>query len=260
VVENYGHVVVDECHHVPAYSFEQVMKKVRSRYILGLTATPVRRDGHHPIIYMQCGPIRYKSTEKSEARLRPFDHVVIPRQTNMRLEEDETLRLQAIYDCLLRNEARNKLIVDDIQKVFSERRSALVVSERKEHLAILHDLLRQKNLPVFSLHGTLKKKQTRETVESIRNLPEGSPLILLATGRFIGEGFDEPRLDTLFLGLPISWKGTLLQYAGRLHRIYDSKKKVIIFDYVDGDAGILGKMYKKRLQGYRNIGYRIWEE
>ncbi|MEW5817586.1 MAG: helicase-related protein, partial [Spirochaetota bacterium] len=141
--------------------------------------------------------------------------------------------MQAVYDRLLRDEARNKLIMEDVSQVYAERRSALVLSERKEHLAILQDLLCREGLQVFSLHGTLKKKQTRETVESIRNLPEGSPLIILATGRFIGEGFDEPRLDTLFLTLPISWKGTLQQYAGRLHRRYDSKKRVTIYDYVD---------------------------
>jgi superfamily II DNA or RNA helicase len=260
VVENYGHVVVDECHHVPAFSFEQVMKRVRARYILGLTATPVRRDGHHPIIYMQCGPIRYKSTEKAEARLRPFEHIVIPKETSTNFEEGGTLGLQAVYDRLLRDEDRNELILEDICKVYAEGRSALVLSERKEHLAILQDLLSREGLRVFTLHGTLKKKQARETVESIRNLPEGNALIILATGRFLGEGFDEPRLDTLFLTLPISWKGTLQQYAGRLHRRYDSKKTVIIYDYVDSKVGVLQRMFKKRLTGYSSIGYRIQEE
>jgi superfamily II DNA or RNA helicase len=260
IVQDYGHVVVDECHHVPAFTFEQVMKKISARYVLGLTATPIRRDGHHPIIYMQCGPIRYKATEKSEARLRPFEHIVIPRETSVNLEENENYKLHTIYDRLLRDESRNELILEDIRKVHAEGRSALVLSERKEHLETLRKSLSQEGLPVYALHGTLKKKQTRETIESIKNTPEGIPLIILATGRFIGEGFDEPRLDTLFLTLPISWKGTLQQYAGRLHRRYDSKKLVIVYDYVDSKLDMLSRMYKKRLTGYGSIGYRIQEE
>jgi len=260
VVENYGHIVVDECHHIPAFSFEQVMKRVRARYVLGLTATPVRRDGHHPIIYMQCGPIRYRSTEKAEVRLRPFEHIVVTRETSASFEEGEGLRLQAMYDRLLRHEARNELILGDIRKAYEEGRSALVLSERKEHLAILQDLLCREGLQVFSLHGTLKKKQTQETVGLIRSVPKETALVILATGRFIGEGFDEPRLDTLFLTLPISWKGTLQQYAGRLHRRYDSKKRVVIYDYVDNKVSVLSRMFKKRLAGYRSIGYQIQEE
>lgn len=259
VLENYGQVVVDECHHVPAFSFEQVMKKVRARYVLGLTATPVRRDGHHPIIYMHCGPVRHRSTEKAEARLRPIEHIVIPRETSTSLAGAEGLRVQAIYDRLLRDEARNELILNDVRTAYDKGRSVLVLSERKEHLALLYALLCREGLQVFCLHGSLKKKQTQETVRSIRNLPEHMPLIILATGRFTGEGFDEPRLDTLFLTLPISWKGTLQQYAGRLHRRYDSKRSVVVVDYVDSRVGVLNRMFTKRLLGYKSIGYQIRE-
>ena len=260
LVENYGQIIIDECHHIPAFSFEQVMKKVKSRFVLGLTATPVRRDGHHPIIYMQCGPIRFKSTEKKEASHRPFEHVVLPRITAFRLDKSENPKIHEIYNQLLNDNTRNGLIVQDVKSAFAQGHSVLVLSERKAHLTYLYERLSQEIGRIFYLHGTLKKKQTQEVMQAIQNIPKDTALVLLATGRFIGEGFDEPRLDTLFLTLPISWRGTLQQYAGRLHRNYDNKKKVTIYDYVDSEVGVLNRMYEKRLRGYKSIGYRISEE
>ncbi len=258
-VERYGHVVVDECHHVPAFSFEQVMKKIKARYVLGLTATPIRRDGHHPIIFMQCGPIRFKSSEKKEAQHRKFDHLVVPRSSDFRLAEG-TLPIQTIYGRLAKDDARNRLIVGDACRANAIGRCVLVLTERKDHLMLLRDALLNEGIQPYVLHGTLKRDQIRAALDAVRLLPNGTPFIILATGRFIGEGFDEPRLDTLLLTLPISWKGTLQQYAGRLHRRNDGKNAVMVYDYLDPNVPVLQRMYQKRLIGYRSIGYRIGEQ
>ncbi len=260
IVANYGHVIVDECHHIAALSFEQLMKKVKAHYVLGLTATPVRKDGHHPIIIMQCGPIRYRYSGKEATADSSFEHVVHVRSTGFQilLEHDQPA-LYEIYQKLIVNETRNRLICKDILKSLQDNRSPLLLTERTEHLHILNDLLRDKVKNIVILKGGMSKKQRDNVDEQLKNIGKDEERVILATGRYIGEGFDDARLDTLFLALPISWKGTIQQYAGRLHREYDGKKEVRIYDYLDGEVSMLTRMYKKRLRGYKSIGYEIIE-
>jgi len=262
-IKNYGMVIVDECHHVPAFSFEQILKKASAKYVYGLTATPVRPDGHHPIIFFYCGPIRYEVDAKSQAETRPFEHLLIPRFTSFKIGTDkkqDELTIQEIYSELIDDDTRNQLIVDDIFECYKNGRNSLVLSGRVAHVEILTKILKKRIPDVISLSGGLGNKKTNELLTELSEIPESKSFVLVATGSFIGEGFDEPRLDTLFLTMPIAWKGTLQQYAGRLHRLHDKKVEVQIFDYVDVHVKVLERMYAKRLKGYANIGYKAKAE
>jgi superfamily II DNA or RNA helicase len=257
-VAEYGQVIVDECHHLSAFTFEQVMKQVKAKYVLGLTATPERKDGHHPIIYMQCGPIRYKLSARSMTASSPFEHEVIPRLTEFRSPPEQAdTTIQELYAALVNDNARNELIVSDLMRVVQDGCSPLVLTARTEHLTYFGTALAGKVENVFVLKGGMGKKQRRLIAEAIAAVPESAPRVILATGSYIGEGFDDARLDTLFLAMPISWKGTLQQYVGRLHRLYDAKRVVRVYDYVDSNVQMLARMYARRLKGYSAIGYRI---
>ena len=251
-IAEYGQIIVDECHHLSAFSFEQIMKAAKARYVLGLTATPMRRDGHHPIIFMQCGPIRYRSNEKHQHR--PFDHEVIHRNTGFRLPV-ETEAIHEIYAFLAQSLERNQQIVIDVKTALEAGRSPLVLTERKDHLFLLAEQLKGCTEHIITLCGGMGIKQRRLEMEKLTSLPSGASRLILATGKLIGEGFDDPQLDTLFLAMPISWRGTLQQYAGRLHRLHDGKKIVQVYDYIDENLPVLMRMFDKRLKGYRAMGY-----
>jgi superfamily II DNA or RNA helicase len=262
-VEDYGMVIVDECHHVPAVSFEQILKRIRAKYVYGLTATPARRDGRHPIIFMHCGPVRYRLDARKEAEKRPFDHYVIPRFIGFRPpldREEEDISIQELYSEIATDELRNQRIADDVVRSHENGRNTLVLTERTAHVETLAGKLREKIPNVITLTGGRGMKETGKDLARISDMPAGRQLTLVATGRYLGEGFDELRLDTLFLAMPISWKGTLQQYAGRLHRLFENKKEVQIYDYVDIHVRALEKMYRKRLAGYAGIGYRAKAE
>lgn len=259
LVKDYGMVIVDECHHVSAVNFENVLKEVNARYVYGLTATPTRRDGHHPIIYLQCGPIRYQVDAKVQAEKRNFEHAVIPRFTafSQPFNENRAWTITDIYRAMQQDEKRNAQITTDVVHAVSSGRTPLVLTERYDHAKLLFGLLfeRTERVVLLSGHGSVKEK--RETLETLAHVSPKEPLVLVATGRYVGEGFDLPRLDTLMLAMPISWKGTLAQYAGRLHREYTGKQEVLIYDYVDLRIPMLERMYQRRLTGYSAIGYSI---
>jgi len=259
VVKNYGMILVDECHHVPAVTFEQILKKACAKYIYGLTATPARSDGHHPIVFFYCGPVRFSVDAKKQAEKRPFDHYLIPRFTSFRSPPDEDgrqLSLQEIKNCLVSDEIRNQLIIDDVVECYEKGRKSLILTGRVGHVAELAKKLKDRISNVICLTGGMGDKKTAQVIGEINVIKETEPFVLIATGSYIGEGFDEARLDTLFLAMPIAWKGTLHQYAGRLHRQFKWKKDVRIYDYVDLHVKMLEKMYGKRLKGYASIGYK----
>lgn len=256
VVATYGQVIVDECHHVPAVSFERVLASLKAKYIVGLTATPRRRDGHHPIAEMQLGPVRFRLDAKSQAGRRPFEHRLIVRETGFRTDGlDASFRVQELYAMLARDEGRNRMILDDILMALEERRSPILLTERREHLEMFAERLAGFARNLVVLRGGMSSRQGRESRERLDSIPASEERLILATGRYIGEGFDDARLDTLFLAMPVSWKGTLVQYAGRLHRLHPGKREVRIYDYVDIEVPMLGRMFEKRLRGYRAIGY-----
>ena len=258
-IKDYGMILIDECHHVPAVTFEQILKKAPAKYIYGLTATPERPDGHHPIIFFYCGPVRFSVDAKKQAEKRPFDHYLVPRFTSFKTlpdEEGSELSFQEIKTNLISDEIRNQLIVDDVLACFKKGRKSIILTGRVAHVEELGEKLKRKIPNVMCLTGGMGAKKTVQIMEEISAIADTKPFVLVSTGSYLGEGFDEPRLDTLFLAMPIAWKGTLQQYAGRLHRLFNDKKEVQIYDYVDLHVKMLEKMYGKRLKGYASIGYK----
>jgi len=254
LVAHYGQVIVDECHHLSAFTFEQVMNQVKAQYVTGLTATPIRKDGHQPIIFMQCGPIRFRVSARDAVARSPFQHLVLPRLTSFHAPEN--LRIQDLYAALNADAVRDQQILSDIREAVSEGATPLVLTNRTDHLDKLAAGLCDVE-HVLVLKGGMGKKELKAVAGKLASIPVGAPRVILATGSYIGEGFDDSRLDALFLTMPISWRGTLQQYVGRLHRIHDGKKVVRVFDYVDSHVPMLARMYEKRLLGYRAIGYDV---
>jgi superfamily II DNA or RNA helicase len=254
-VGDYGHLIVDECHHLSARSFELVVRRAKARFVTGLSATVTRKDGHHPIIFMQCGPIRHRVDARKLAATRPFTHKVFVRPTGFRSSAEPHSDPRLEYQCLVENlatdESRNRLICTDVENALHEGRSPLVLTERTEHLLTLAAGLAA--FDVIVLRGGLGRKELRAALARLA----AGPRVVLATGRFVGEGFDDPRLDTLFLALPVSWRGTIAQYAGRLHRLHEGKREVRIYDYPDLDVPMLSRMFDKRCRGYEAVGYEI---
>lgn len=256
-VTEYGQIIIDECHHLPAVSFDRVLSEAKAKYIVGLTATPHRRDGHQPIIHMQIGPVRYKTDTKTHLALQPFEHRLAVRVTDFQLPSSSTdISIQAIYGLLVNDAARNEQIFNDVIVAMEEGRSPILLTERKDHLDLLYEKLKSFVKHIVVLQGGRSAKIQREAKEQLNSIPANEERLILATGRYIGEGFDDARLDTLFLALPVSWKGTLIQYAGRLHRLHPGKKEVRIIDYVDTKVPMLAKMLEKRRIGYRAMGYQ----
>lgn len=254
LIAGYGQIIIDECHHVPAVSFERVMSEAKARYILGLTATPRRRDGHDPIAEMQLGPVRFAVDPKSQAAQRPFAHELVVRETGFKAPSEKP-SIQSLYAALAVDRRRNQLILADVIQALEQGRSPILLTERKDQLAYFAAALGKVVRHVVVLRGGMSARERREASERLRAIPDSDERLILATGRYIGEGFDDARLDTLFLTLPVSWKGTLVQYTGRLHRLHPAKKVVRIFDYVDREVPTLLRMFEKRLRGYRAIGY-----
>ena len=255
-VQDYGMVIVDECHHVSSITFEQVLMSIKAHTIYGLTATPIRKDGHQPIIFMQCGPIRFSTDVKSQIAKQSFDRFLIPRFTSYNSILEDRLSIATLYKYLSEDEIRNNLIVEDICKAVNTGRTPIILTNRTAHVSALAEKLKATIKNVISLTGIGTTKEKREAMQRLQTIPDSEQLVIVATGKYVGEGFDYPRLDTLFLALPISWKGLLTQYAGRLHREYEGKKDVRIYDYIDIHEPICDSMYRKRLKGYAAIGYK----
>lgn len=255
-VQDYGMVIVDECHHVSSITFEQVLMSIKAHTIYGLTATPIRKDGHQPIIFMQCGPIRFSTDVKSQIAKQSFDRFLIPRFTSYNSILEDRLSIATLYKYLSEDEIRNNLIAEDICKAVNTRRTPIILTNRTAHVSVLAEKLKATIKNVISLTGAGTTREKREAMQRLQTIPDSEQLVIVATGKYIGEGFDYPRLDTLFLALPISWKGLLTQYAGRLHREYEGKKDVRIYDYIDIHEPICDSMYRKRLKGYAAIGYK----
>ena len=254
LVENYGQVIVDECHHVGAVSFDAILKRTKAKYVLGLTATPIRRDGQQPIIFMQCGPIRYTAASPAGA---PHDLEVLPRSRFTRIDLPTDAGIQDVFRHLANDQARTESIASEVRDAVGQGRKVLVLTERTEHLDAIKTEL-DGLLPVpFVLHGRMSKKQRSALVADLDALPPDAPRVLLSTGKLVGEGFDHPPLDTLVLAMPVSWKGTLQQYAGRLHREHACKADVRIIDFVDTGHPALLRMWDKRQAGYKAMGYRL---
>jgi superfamily II DNA or RNA helicase len=260
-VGQYGHLIVDECHHLSAQSFELVMRRAKARFVVGLSATVTRKDGHHPIVFMQCGPVRHKVDAKAQAAARPFEHIVLVRPTSFRslkaANPDVRLQFHDLYDELIADDERNRLIGDEVVQAIGEGRSPLVLTERNEHLDRLAAQLSPHVRHLIVLRGGMRRTEIQAAVARRAIIPENEARVLLATGRYVGEGFDDARLDTLFLTLPVSWRGTVAQYVGRLHRLHHGKHEVRVYDYADLNVPMLSRMFDRRCRGYEAVGYKI---
>ncbi len=261
---DYGFIVADECHHISAVSFERVLARARAKYVLGLTATPYRKDGHQPIIHMQCGPIRHEISKKGPAGgISRF--IVVPRKTQFNLEWSEESNIYELWPELLNDQERNGMIVRDIAECVKEGRFPLILTERRAHLEILREQLSDKIGCLAVLHGGIKHEKRKELLEELSRASAGKGKAILATGSYIGEGFDNPELDTLFITMPVSFKGKVVQYAGRLHRDYKGKNDVRIYDYADEKIPVLSNMRRKRFRAYKAMGYEtggddLWDK
>lgn len=252
IIENYGQIIVDECHHLSAVSFEMLLKAAKAKYVLGLTATPVRRDGHQPIIFMQCGPIRHHAVKPAHVQ---HELIIESRMIDSCINLPIDASIQDVFQHVANNQSRNHLILDAINEALNHNRKVLVLTERTEHAEALYDALQFNHAHHFLLHGRLSKKKRAEIMAQLEQLSDDAPRVLVATGKLVGEGFDHPALDTLILAMPISWSGTLQQYAGRLHREHTDKHNVTIIDFVDSEHPALMRMWQKRQRGYRAMGY-----
>ncbi len=260
LVADYGHLVVDECHHLSAASFELVARRAKARFVLGLSATVARKDGHHPIIFMQCGPVRHRVDARAQAAGRGISHRAKHRSTEFQLPQHlataDRPSMAAVYAAIAQDESRNNLIFDDVLKALESKRSPVVLTERRDHLEYLQSRFSHFVRNLVVLRGGMSAGE-RKAAETALQVADGQERLILATGRYLGEGFDDPRLDTLFLTMPISWKGTLAQYVGRLHRQHAGKIEVLVVDYVDELVPVLARMATKRRLGYRALGYTI---
>jgi superfamily II DNA or RNA helicase len=257
LVEDYGQVIVDECHHLGAVSFDALLKRTKAKYVLGLTATPIRRDGLQPIIFMQCGPIRHSAAKPAGA---PQVLDVVARTLFKSVEVAQDAGIQDVFRVLANDHARTATIATETISAFEAGRKVLVLTERTEHLDALRVALIGQVPSLFVLHGRMSKKQRTTLITELNSLPQDEPRVLLATGKLVGEGFDHPPLDTLVLAMPISWKGTLQQYAGRLHREHAFKSEVRVIDFVDAGHPALLRMWDKRQRGYKAMGYQLAEQ
>lgn len=254
-VKDYGMVIVDECHHVSSVSFEQVLRQVTATYVYGLTATPIRKDGHQPIIFMQCGKIRFTADAKSQMENQTFKRLLIPRFTSFRNISSDTKTYVQVTQDLSEDKVRNEFIVEDVRIAIQEGRTPLVLTTRTAHVKALVQMLIPFADHVIQLIGADSAKEKRLALQNLQSMPTSESLVIVATGKYVGEGFDYPRLDTLFLTMPIAWKGNVEQYAGRLHREYAGKNEVRIYYYVDVHVPLCDSMYRKRLKGYLRAGY-----
>jgi superfamily II DNA or RNA helicase/very-short-patch-repair endonuclease len=261
LVGNYGHVIVDECHHLSAHSFELVVRQVKAKFVTGLSATIARKDGHHPIVFMQCGPVRHRANAKEQAAVRPFEHVVIVRPTDFRplrqADPDMRMQFQQLYGELIADEDRNRLICSEVMQAVRDQRSPLVLTERNDHLDLLATRLSAEVKHLILLRGGMCRRELEMVSTRLAIIQNNEQRVLLATGRYIGEGFDDARLDTLFLTLPVSWHGTIAQYVGRLHRLCHGKREVRVIDYADLNVPMLSRMFDRRCKGYEAVGYTI---
>lgn len=249
-------VIMDECHHGAAYTSESVLRAITAKYVYGLTATTKRDDGQERKFFMQLGPVRYKYTAKERAEKQGIGHYIYPRFTRI-VDVAENTSITEAMSLVANNELRNLQIVADVKECIHLGRTPIVMTKRKEHAALLYDLLRGEAKHTFLLQGGGGLKERAKLREQMAAVPADESMLVVAIGQYVGEGFNYPRLDTLLLAMPISFEGNVEQYAGRLNRDYEGKKDVIIFDYIDRYVPILERMYLKRLRTYKRIGFEI---
>lgn len=260
MMNEYGLVLIDECHHSASETIANVLKEVKAKYVYGVTATPKRGDGLEKINYMLIGPIRYSYTAKEKAKEQGIQHLVYPRFTRTvppRGVITDKMHPNEAYEIIHNNDVRDEQIIEDVKNCVAAGRTPVVLSRYKDHSEKFYERLKGYADHVFLMTGNNSKKEHRKILEQMHQVDKNESLILIATGSLVGEGFDFPRLDTLFMATPVSFRGVVEQYAGRLNRDYAGKENVITYDYVDNHIPMFNNMYMKRLKAYKQIGYEF---
>jgi superfamily II DNA or RNA helicase len=252
IIQEYGQIIVDECHHLSAPQYERVLSEAHAKYVYGVSATLERRDGHQPIIFMQLGKVRHTiKVDKASQFQQILNCRALAYAPPLTLTNDESKpHISEVYRWLMEHPERNKQILSDALSEIHRGRVPIILTERREHASALYDALIKDGVSAQLLVGSMKKKSLKQAMEQL-----DSAQALVATGKFVGEGFDLPRLDTLVLALPVSWKGSLIQYVGRIQRQYKGKTEVKVIDYVDTKLPMLQRMYKRREKGYKALGF-----
>lgn len=263
IAKNYGMIIIDECHHTAAYTFEQAINTGNAKYVYGISATPERENGHTPIIKMQCGDIRYKvDSLKFNKKLNiPMKVIAKKSHLNFTNQNIDNYELNEINDLIAKDIIRSEKIIKDIKKEYDNGKNILVLTERLELMNYIYDKLSKYTNNIFKYYGGIGKKVLKNYMELNNQINENEEnKIIVATGSYIGEGFDDSKLDVLFLTMPISGQTRVTQYAGRLHRQDSNKKEILIYDYIDDNFSKTRNMFLKRKKTYKKLGYEIVEE
>ena len=257
LLDEYEMMIVDECHHVSALMFEKIVAQFRGKYLYGLTATPERKNGHEPIVFQRIGEILH-TADKREADFKRQLQLRFTSFGYLEIEKTKASNFIQLSDWIATDLVRNQMILKDILDQVAEGRNILVLVNRIKQIDFFEKLLKEKEVDDFYIiSGKTKVRERTSLLETLEQLDKG--FVLLSTGKYIGEGFDLPQLDTLILAAPFSWKNNLIQYAGRIHRNYKDKSLVRIFDYVDIHVPYLEKMFQKRQVAYRKMDYCVIE-
>ena len=260
IVKNYGMVIIDECHHLAAFTYESAVNTINSKYVYGVTATPERENGHTPIIKMQCGDIRYEVNEKKFNKSLQIPMKVYIKYHYLTNVDKSILdySINEINNLIINDNSRNEKIINDIKLEFANKKNILVLTERIEHLNYLQEKLLALTKNILVYKGGLGKKVLKKYDEINNRIMENEEnKIIIATGSYIGEGFDDPSLDILFITMPISGITKVTQYTGRLHRKNDNKEEIIVYDYVDNNFRQTRNMLERRIKTYQKLGYEI---
>ncbi|MGI6056136.1 MAG: TOTE conflict system archaeo-eukaryotic primase domain-containing protein [Bilifractor sp.] len=258
-MQDYGMVILDECHHAASETIQKILREIKAKYVYGVTATPIREDGLEKINYMLIGPIRFRFSSKERAKEQGIEHVVYPRFTRCVSPRDSRLGINDAYELIRDDELRNEQIEQDVRKCINKGRSPVILTRYKEHAEKLYQELNGYAKHTFLLLGDQSYKEKKAQLSEMNGVPQEESVLLIATGKLIGEGFDYPRLDTLIMATPVAGKSVVEQYAGRLNRDYCGKNNVVIYDYIDVHIPVFDRMYGKRLKAYRQIGYQIYQ-
>ena len=258
LINSYGMVIMDECHHAAAATAVEVLQKINARYVYGMSATLKRSDEMEKIIPMLIGPTRHMYTAKERAIAQGIGHYVIPRYTRAIFTGESGSDINAKFASISKNADRNQMIIDDVKGCIEIKKTPVLLTRYKEHAKYLYDNLINEAEHVYLLYGDNTDKENREIRNKLKEVGRDESLILIATGQKIGEGFDLPRLDTLMLASPVSGHGSRLeQFVGRLNRDYPGKEEILVYDYIDSHIGVFGSMYTNRLKTYKRIGFSV---
>ena len=259
MLKEYAQVYFDECHHAASESAIEVLQEINAKYVYGVTATPKRGDGKEKINEFLLGPIRYRFTAKDRAEEQNIDHLVYPRFTRTVKPHhlSKTPYGNDAYELIRNNDVRDEQIIRDVADCVQAGRTPVVLTKYVDHANKLSERLKKYADRLILLTGANGTKVRRAQVKELNEVDDSDSLILVGTGSLLGEGFDFPRLDTLFMATPVSGENVVEQYVGRLNRDYDGKENVIVYDYVDSHIPKFDKMYAARLKAYKKIGYEL---